>query len=194
MKKITLRVLASVFYAMFLFAIFANIQGLLSGRNETLVLTVRLLFNPDNSLQFPYVLWVHLVGLSLPLLIVIAPLLIGRFLWNLKSAESHSDPSFAWWKIQGWILLSYSIYAVIQLGLHGWLQSAAPQKYLIFLALLALGLASFLSIRMNIKAFIAITIFSLNPYLWIINIIYLKRRWNSQRIKGLESLRNRNSR
>jgi hypothetical protein len=194
MKKITLRVLASVFYAMFLFAIFANIQALMSGRNETLVSTIKLLLNPDESLPLPNVVWAHLVGISLPLLIVITPLLIGWFLWNLKSAESHSEPSFAWWKIQGWILLSYSIYAVIQLSLHGWIQSGVFQNYLILLVLLALGLASSLSIRMNIWAFISITIFSLNPYLWIINIIYLKSRWNSQRIKGLESLRNRNSR
>jgi hypothetical protein len=83
---------------------------------------------------------------------------------------------------------------LVYLCLNGWLQSGSAQNYFILISFLAIAFFSILCIKMNVWAFAAITVASLNPELWIVNAIYLKNRWNSHRIKGLESLRNRNSR
>ncbi len=194
MKKIALRVLASVFFAMFLFALFANIKAIMDQKHEALALTIKLLLSPDKALMYISLIWANSIKLGIGLLVIMAPLLLSKFFWGLASGKPDNSKTFFWWRLQGWILLSYSGYALVYLCLNGWLQTGGTQSYFILLSFLALAFVSLLCIKMNFWAFAAITIASLNPYLWIVNAIYLKNRWSSHRITGLQSIRTRNSR
>jgi hypothetical protein len=194
MKKVALRVVAFIFFAIFLFALFANIKAIVDQKHEALAQTIKLLLSPDKALMFINLIWANSIKIGIGLLLIMAPLLLSKFFWGLANGKPDNSKTFIWWRLQGWILLSYSGYALVYLCLNGWLQSGSAQNYFILISFLAIAFFSILCIKMNVWAFAAITVASLNPELWIVNAIYLKNRWNSHRIKGLESLRNRNSR
>jgi hypothetical protein len=85
--------------------------------------------------------------------------------------------SFLWWKIWGW--LGFIVGSLVILGEL----SPYSMAMAIGFALLNLLIMSFV-LSFNKYAFLIGTVLSLNPFLWIINGIYLKNRWNHPRVNN----------
>jgi len=85
--------------------------------------------------------------------------------------KNGDDIGFTWWRVWSWLgLVPGSIFLLMQVSgpLGGWA---------ILLCVINVVTCSFM-LGYSRAAFLTLTIFSLNPILWIINGIYLKNRWN----------------
>ena len=84
------------------------------------------------------------------------------------------DLGFGWWKAWGWLGITigniYIIATIGSKGMTGWFLVIANSIFCIMI------------LQMNKYAFLVATIMSLNPLIWIINGVYLKRRWRHPRL------------
>ena len=90
--------------------------------------------------------------------------------------EYKNDIGFTWWEVCAWLGLAignpYTLFAL---------------RDMIELAVILMVINSVLMVmilRFNKYAFLVATILSLNPLLWIINGIYLKRRWRHPKVNA----------
>jgi len=99
---------------------------------------------------------------------------------NIKiETQYKKDIGFQWWVVWAWLGLTLgNLYVLITLR---------EIRELIGLAVIFIAVNSVLMImvlKFNKYAFLIATILSLNPLLWIINGIYLKRRWKHPKINA----------
>lgn len=90
--------------------------------------------------------------------------------------EYKKDIGFQWWVVWAWLGLTLgNIYTLFSL------------RNMMGLAVILTVINSVLMVmilRFNKYAFLVATILSLNPLLWIINGIYLKRRWRHPKVNA----------
>jgi len=89
---------------------------------------------------------------------------------------NNSNVGFQWWVVWAWLGLTFGNLYMFTL-----LQGAVA------LAVTMIIVNSFLMIKIlefNKYAFLVATMLSMNPIIWIVNGIYLKRRWNHQRVNS----------
>jgi len=88
--------------------------------------------------------------------------------------EYRKDVGFQWWVVWAWLGLTLgNVYTLVAL------------RDLMALAVILIAVNSVLMVmilKFNKYAFLIATILSLNPLLWIINGIYLKRRWRHPKV------------
>ncbi|NGP53587.1 hypothetical protein [Thioalkalivibrio sp. XN8] len=90
------------------------------------------------------------------------------------SRENPNDKGFTWWSVWAWLGLTL-----------GNLVTFAQLAELPEAALILVGLNTVLMVlvlRYNKYAFLIATVLTLNPIVWLINGVYLKRRWNHPRV------------
>lgn len=87
---------------------------------------------------------------------------------------------FGWWKFSGWVTLIVGTIYLLATGFGEY----KVLGFILVILNLWLGVAI---LSMSRWAFLIGTIASLNPILWIINGIYLKKRWNHPRVIGEEA-------
>lgn len=90
--------------------------------------------------------------------------------------EYKRDIGFQWWVVWAWLGLTLgNLYTLVAL------------RDMIGLAIILVVVNSVLMVlilKFNKYAFLIATVLSLNPLLWIINGIYLKRRWRHPRVNA----------
>ncbi|MBO3276249.1 hypothetical protein [Pseudomonas schmalbachii] len=93
---------------------------------------------------------------------------------QIKAAErAHSIRGFKWWPLWGGIGLGMSLFWIN----YGWDHGQPVFLVLaLFYSVFCVGVLQF-----NKWCFLITTVLSLNPLMWIINGIYLKRRWSHPR-------------
>lgn len=92
-----------------------------------------------------------------------------------KVPDNYVEVGFTWWTVWGWINLLTGSAMVVAIESDGALMLVA----------LAINVAlSVMILRMNKYAFLVATILSANPILWVINGLYLKRRWNLAKVNS----------
>ncbi len=87
------------------------------------------------------------------------------------------DGGFVWWRIYGWLGLIVGVPYMVFLGV-----TAVRFSGLYFMAAAVGGFINVFILQYSRTAFLWATILSLNPLLWIINGIYLKKRWNHPKV------------
>jgi hypothetical protein len=94
--------------------------------------------------------------------------------------KTNDELGFGWWKAWAWLGLTIgNLYILGTLG---------PISKGFAWAWLALNtITCILILRMNKYAFLWATILSLNPLIWIINGVYLKRRWRHPSLNSVAS-------
>ena len=95
---------------------------------------------------------------------------------NENVVNDSQDIGFKWWSIWAWLGLTL-----------GNLSTLSVLSELVGLALVIIAVNTVLMVmvlKSNKYAFLIATIISLNPLLWIINGIYLKNRWNHQKVNN----------
>lgn len=95
---------------------------------------------------------------------------------NENIVNDSQDIGFQWWKIWAWLGLTLS-----NLYMFGELSEQVGLAVVLIIANTALMI---MILKFNKYAFLIATIISLNPLLWIINGIYLKNRWNHQKVNN----------
>ena len=103
-------------------------------------------------------------------------LLISRFYESDQPVNDSRDIGFQWWKIWAWLGLTLG-----NLYIFGVL---SEQVRLAVVLIIVNTVLMIMILKFNKYAFLIATIISLNPLLWIINGIYLKNRWNHQKINN----------
>lgn len=90
--------------------------------------------------------------------------------------QSESDRGFIWWRVWAWLGLTLG-------NLVGFAYLAdVPGPAVVIIAINSMLMIMVLAY--NKYAFLIATILSLNPLVWLVNGIYLKRRWNHPRVNG----------
>lgn len=90
------------------------------------------------------------------------------------SHENSNDKGFTWWLVWAWLGLTLgNLLAFAQLA-------ELPEAALILVGLNTVLMV--LVLQYNKYAFLIATVLTLNPIVWLINGIYLKRRWNHPRV------------
>tara|TARA_B100000315_G_C14165830_1_gene402201 strand:+ start:192 stop:488 length:297 start_codon:yes stop_codon:yes gene_type:complete len=95
---------------------------------------------------------------------------------NEKVVNDSQDIGFKWWNIWAW--LGLTLGNLCMLGALSELVGLAVVLIVINTALMIMIL------KFSKYAFLIATVISLNPLLWIINGIYLKNRWNHQKVNS----------
>ena len=95
---------------------------------------------------------------------------------SLSPATGSKDIGFTWWSTWAWLGLTIG-----NLFTLGFLVDFIP------LALVLITINTVLMVlvlRFNKEAFLIATILSLNPLVWLVNGLYLRRRWNHPRVNA----------
>lgn len=92
-----------------------------------------------------------------------------------KVPDNYVEVGFTWWTVWGWINLVTGSVMVLAMR---------PDSATMLLAMALNIFLSVMILRMNKYAFLVATILSANPILWVINGVYLKRRWNLAKVNG----------
>ncbi len=95
---------------------------------------------------------------------------------NQDVVNDSQDIGFQWWKIWAWLGLT--------LGNLYMLGVLSEQVGLAVVLIIVNTVLMIMILKFNKYAFLIATIISLNPLLWIINGIYLKNRWNHQKVNN----------
>jgi len=90
--------------------------------------------------------------------------------------EHKKDIGFQWWVVWAWLSLTLgNFYTIFIL------------RDMMILAVILITISSVLAVmilRFNKYAFLVATILTFNPLFWIINGIYLKRRWHHSKVNN----------
>lgn len=89
---------------------------------------------------------------------------------NISSA---SGIGFTWWKVWSWLGLTLGNIFLFTL-----IQELPELPELAISLIIINSILMVMALTYNKYAFLAATILSMNPLLWIINGIYLRKRWN----------------
>lgn len=94
---------------------------------------------------------------------------------------------FIWWQIWAWLnLIVGNLFIIIQLDTPYNLPLELDNLALeVGIPLIILNsILTVMILKFNKYAFLVLTVLSLNPLLWIINGIYLKKRWNHPQVNS----------
>lgn len=95
---------------------------------------------------------------------------------NENVVNDSQDIGFQWWKIWAWLGLTLGNLYILGL--------LSEQIGLAVVLIIVNTVLMIKILKFNKYAFLIATIISLNPLLWIINGIYLKNRWNHQKVNN----------
>lgn len=92
----------------------------------------------------------------------------------IKANNKKQEVGFLWWKLWAWLHLTIGNFYTFYL-LHDFIVLA-------FMLIIPTTILMLMILKYNKYAFLLATI--LTPHLWIINGIYLKNRWNNEKVNA----------
>jgi len=137
-----------------------------------------------------YIITKYPIGLSIiEKLLIIIPSVTFVFMtlvtyFRYKDENFVKISSFRWWKIYSYVFIIIAFISLIKNSFIYLLVSMEPQKYDLILILTLFSISIFLVtflrflLKLNIYAFILATLLSINPIIWLLNCIYILKRWN----------------
>lgn len=95
---------------------------------------------------------------------------------NVTRASNQQDLGFTWWLVWSWLNLGVGVPFVFM--------TLLDKKWVLtsMIFTLAYGAVCISMLKYNRYAFVAATVLSFNPVVWIINGIYVKNRWEHQKV------------